>query len=337
MGCGSSSSTLENNIPPNSNNNNNNTNFPYQDILTNNEFKKFQDMEETAKDRYIGEGIMKIHNYKCPLPIDKLDSLREQFWLTRNQADKNWKTLKSCMNLDETEAKKILEENDMICVQNSIQNTYNKLQPSYIYHLPNFVISDPIYEREYTNYEEIYDQIEDNIINVKLYYLSQGLTYDVKIRNKDTGFDIIHKFIKLSKIDNRLYVIRVFYGGQEIEETHCVYYHQIKDGDTLQILTTERGETPDTYSKVFSKKNERRVGVMEKIKRINNGEEVEDEVSVGYQESMLSTGQDNGKENEVIGPGKVKKKKKGKKKKKNKDEIKEEDNENEEDDKEKRW
>ena len=53
-------------------------------------------MEETAKDRYIGEGIMKIHNYKCPLPIDKLDSLREQFWLTRNQADKNWKTLKSC-------------------------------------------------------------------------------------------------------------------------------------------------------------------------------------------------------------------------------------------------
>ena len=338
MGCGSSSSTLENNVPPNNNNNNNNnTNFPYQDILTNNEFKKFQDMEETAKDRYIGEGIMKIHNYKCPLPIDKLDSLREQFWLTRNQADKNWKTLKSCMNLDETEAKKILEENDMICVQNSIQNTYNKLQPSYIYHLPNFVISDPIYEREYTNYEEIYDQIEDNIINVKLYYLSQGLTYDVKIRNKDTGFDIIHKFIKLSKIDNRLYVIRVFYGGQEIEETHCVYYHQIKDGDTLQILTTERGETPDTYSKVFSKKNERRVGVMEKIKRINNGEEVEDEVSVGYQESMLSTGQDNGKENEVIGPVKVKKKKKGKKKKKNKDEIKEEDNENEEDDKEKRW
>ena len=333
MGCGSSSSTLENNIPPNSNNNNNNTNFPYQDILTNNEFKKFQDTEETAKDRYIGEGIMKIHNYKCPLPIDKLDSLREQFWLTRNQADKNWKTLKSCMNLDETEAKKILEENDMVCVQNSIQNTYNKLQPSYIYHLPNFVISDPIYEREYTNYEEIYDQIEDNIINVKLYYLSQGLTYDVKIRNKDTGFDIIHKFIKFSKIDNRLYVIRVFYGGQEIEETHCVYYHQIKDGDTLQILTTERGETPDTYSKVFSKKNERRVGVMEKIKKIANGEEVEDEVSVGYQESMMSTGQDNEKESERIGPGKIKKKKK-KKKKKNKETIKEED---EEDDKEKRW
>ena len=333
MGCGSSSSEKDTSNP----NSNPNTNFPYQDILTNNEFKKFQDMEDTDKDRYIGEGIMKIHNYKCPLPIDKLESLREQFWLTRNQADKNWKILKSCMGLDETEVNQILSQNDMVCVQNTIQNTYNKLQPSYIYHLPNFVISDPIYEREYANYEEIYDSIEDNIINVKLSYITQGRTYDVKIRNKDTGFDIIHKFIKISGIDNRLYVIRVFYGGQEIEETHCVYYHQIKNGDTLQIITTERGETADTYSKVFSKKNERRVGVMEKLKKIANGEEVEDDMSVGYQESIMTTGQEGEKENEVIGAGKVKKKKKGKKKKKKNEEIKEEKSENEEDVKEKRW
>ena len=179
MGCGSSSSekqTSNQNVGAGEN-------FPYQDILTNNEFKKFQDMQETTKDRYVGQGIMKFHNYKCPLPIDKLESLREQFWLTRNQADKNWKILKSCMGLDETEAQKILDENGIVCVQNNIQNTYNKLQPSYIYHLPNFVISDPIYEREYANYEEIYDSIEDNIINVKLYYITQGLTYDVKIRN----------------------------------------------------------------------------------------------------------------------------------------------------------
>ena len=86
------------------------TNFPFQDNITNNEFKKLQDMEETQKDRYIGEGIFKIHNYKCPLAIDKLESLRDQFWLTRNQADKNWKILKSCMNLDEKEAKEKQKE-----------------------------------------------------------------------------------------------------------------------------------------------------------------------------------------------------------------------------------
>jgi len=316
------------------------TNFPFQDNITNNEFKKFQDMEETQKDRYIGEGIFKIHNYKCPLAIDKLESLRDQFWLTRNQADKNWKILKSCMNLDEKEAKDILEKNDMICVQNTIQNTYNKLQPNYIYHIPNFVIADPVYEREYINFEEVYDSIEDTIFNIKLRYIAQGLTYDVKIRNKDTGFDIKHKFIKLSKIDNRLFSIRVFYGGQEIEDTHCVYYHQIKEGDTLQIITSERGETPDTYSKVFSKKNERRIGVMEKIKKINNGEVVEDDNnSVGYQESIVTTGNENdNKEGETIGPGKVKKKKKKKKKKVENinSEIKEENNDDE-DMKEKRW
>ena len=102
---------------------------------------------------------------------------------------------------------------------------------------------------------------------------------------------------------------------------------------------TERGETPDTYSKVYSKKNERRIGVMEKLKKIANGEEVEDDASVGYQESMMTTGQENDKDEEgkVIGPGKVKKKKKGKKKKKKSSEEIKEESENEEAAKEKRW
>ena len=58
-------------------------------------------------------------------------------------------------------------------------------------------------------------------------------------------------------------------------------------------------------------------------------------MSVGYQESIMTTGQDGEKGSEVIGAGKVKKKKKGKKKKKKNEAIKEE--ENEEDAKEKRW
>ena len=289
------------------------SNIPYQDIIRDSEYRKFKDMEETAKDRYIGEGIMRVHNYKCPLPIDKLDTLRQQFWLTRNQTDDNWKILKLCIEMDVTEAEKFLEDNNIICLQNSIQNTYNKLQPNYIYHLPNFILCDPIYEKDYTHYEDIYETVEDTNLNLKLCYVTKGITYQTKIRNKDTGFDIIHKFIKLSKIDNRLYVIRAFYGGQEIEETHCVYYHQIKDGDTIQILTTERGDTVNTYSKVVSKKSERRLGIMEKVKRIENGEEVSDEISNSYYENVLTTGNgENGKEsnNSDNYDKKIKKKKK---------------------------
>jgi len=126
MGCGSSKVTnVQENSGPNLD-----SDIPYQDIIANSEYKKFQDMEETGKERYIGQGIMRIHNYKCPLPIDKLDSLRQQFWLTRNQADKNWKILKSCIGLDVAEAEKILEKNNIVCLQNSIQNTYNKSQPN---------------------------------------------------------------------------------------------------------------------------------------------------------------------------------------------------------------
>ena len=337
MGCGSSKVTnVQENSGPNLD-----SDIPYQDIIANSEYKKFQDMEETGKERYIGQGIMRIHNYKCPLPIDKLDSLRQQFWLTRNQADKNWKILKSCIGLDVAEAEKILEKNNIVCLQNSIQNTYNKSQPNFIYHLPNFVVGDPVYEKEYTNYEDVYDSVEDTNLNLKLYYVSKGITYQCRIRNKDTGFDIIHKFIKLSKIDNRLYVIRVFFGGQEIEETHCVYFHQIKDGDTLQILTTERGDTVNTYSKVVSLKSQKRLGIMEKIKRIENGEEVEDDVSNTYTESVITTTNPNNEnaKNDDNYDNKIKKKKKRKKKKKKDDAIKEEkeENEDEEDVKEKRW
>ena len=84
MGCGNSK-------VPEVQDNKKESDIPYQDIITDSEYKKFKDMEETNKDRFIGEGIMRIHNYKCPLPIDKLDSLRQQFWMTRNQTDNNWK------------------------------------------------------------------------------------------------------------------------------------------------------------------------------------------------------------------------------------------------------
>lgn len=339
MGCGSTKVEVKEEKEDDNDKKKIDTNIPYQDIITDSEYKKFKDMEETPKERYIGEGIMRVHNYKCPLPIDKLETLREQFWLTRNQTDNNWKILKLCLDLDVAEAEKLLEENNIICLQNSIQNTYNKLQPNYIYHLPNFIICDPIYEKEYTNYEDVYDTVEDTNLNLKLCYVTKGITYNAKIRNKDTGFDIIHKFLKLSKIDNRLFVIRVFYGGQEIEETHCVYYHQIKDGDTLQILTTERGETVNTYSKVVSRKSQKRLGIMEKIKRLENGEDVEDEISNSYYENVLTTGQEGEKSKEDGYDRKIKKKKKGKKKKRKKgtESIKEENDENDEDIKEKRW
>ena len=110
----------------------------------------------------------------------------------------------------------------------------------------------------------------------------------------------------------------------------------IKEGDTLQILTTERGETINTYSKVVSRKTQKRLGIMEKIKKLENGEEVDDEISNSYYESVLTNGnQDKGSDGY---DKKIKKKKKGKRKKKKKgnESIKEED-ENEEDVKEKRW
>lgn len=264
----------------------NTTNIPFLDYISRGEFP---DMEDTPKERYIGVGILRIHNYTCPLAIDQLDNIREKFWETRDKTDKTWKILKSCINVDSTEAEKILKDNNIVCLENSIQDTYNKKQPSHIYHIPNFVIADPIFEKEYKYYEEIYDLVEDVNLNLKLNHVSKGIIYPVKLRTKDTGFDVIHKFLKLSKIDNRFFSIRIVFNGQEIEDTHCLYYHKIKDGDTLQVITSPRGDTVQTYSKIVSRKSVKRLDILEKIKLLESAEKNKERESSVYEESIKST------------------------------------------------
>ena len=99
-------------------------------------------------------------------------------------------------------------------------------------------------------------------------------------------------------------------------------------------MTIEREETINTYSK-FSRKTQKRLGTTEKIKRLENGEEVKDEISNSYYENDLTTGQDGEKGKEDGYDKKIKKKRK--KQKKGTESIIEENGENNEDIKEKRW
>ena len=115
--------------------------------------------------------------------------------------------------------------------------------------------------------------MEDVNLNIKLSCPILNVNYDTKIRNKCTGFDIKYKFTKLNGLDSRLYKVRVFYGGQEILDTHCLFYHNIKDGDTLHILVNERGITVDTYSKIRTKKTARRIKLIDEYKKDNEENE----------------------------------------------------------------
>lgn len=59
-------------------NNNNNQKLPHQ--TKPNPGDDFKNMDEWEGERYSGVGIKRLVGYKCDLPIDLLNSKREEYW-----------------------------------------------------------------------------------------------------------------------------------------------------------------------------------------------------------------------------------------------------------------
>jgi len=237
MGCGGAKEIEKE--PPNTNLvQTDPNNMPYIETITTE--AKFQDMEETKSNTYIGVGIKRIHNYLCSLPYDKLENLRNQFWETRNKIDGNWEILRECIEIcDDLECNEILKENKLIVLDNCISRCYNENFPNYIYKIPNFCIQDFIVEKDFEIYEKMYDQIEDDNIDIKVFYNNDNKIYDFKIRNKSTGFDLKYKISKKLCIDTIKNEVRIFFRGQEIFDSHCLYFYNIGDG-VINVLSVNK-------------------------------------------------------------------------------------------------
>lgn len=52
-------------------------------------------------EKYRGEGIKRMKGYKCVLPIDELNKLREEFWTIKTQHKNTWKYLKQACLMDD--------------------------------------------------------------------------------------------------------------------------------------------------------------------------------------------------------------------------------------------
>lgn len=215
------------------------TKIPFLDVLTATD-NKFRDMPDSPTGRFVGKGIKRIPNYICILPYDKLDILREQFWMTRNKSDFIWEILQECCEIDEIQAEQLLKTNNIVCLEGDLRETYSKEQPNFVYHIPNFCVADPFFEKNFEEYEKIYDEVDDMNIKVNILYQNENKRYAMKIRNKCTGFDFKHKFAKMIKLDKKCHSLRLFYRGQEILDTHCVYYHNVTEDALIYIVSFER-------------------------------------------------------------------------------------------------
>ena len=232
-----------------------NIKIPFQDALTSTD-KKFRDMPDSPTGTSVGKGVKKIPNYICVLPYDKLDILREQFWMTRNKTDSIWEILQECCEVDEVQAEELLKTHHIVCLEGSLRDSYSREQPNYVYHIPNFCISDPFFERNYDQFEKIYDEVDDQNIKVNIFYHNDGKNYSLKIRNKMTGFDFKYIFAKMINLDKKKNNMRMFFQGQEILDIHCLYYHNVGDNATIYIMSHERKSEYQIKNKRSKKKPE---------------------------------------------------------------------------------
>ena len=195
--------------------------------------KEFPDMPEWEGERYTGIGIKRMKGYKCDLPIDKLNKKRDEFWDLKNNREndnfKTWRAINQACVYDELRANMLLEEYELTtasgCINHIIDSKGNH------YHIPNYCINDPYFEREY----EVKKNIEEKKIKLKLFEPTENINAEKTVMNTMTGKQLKELFISEHKIGDK-FCLRLFFGGMEIKDDHYLYQHHLKNGYKIQVM-----------------------------------------------------------------------------------------------------
>ena len=194
---------------------------------------EFPDMPEWDGDRYTGIGIKKMKGYKCDLPIDKLNKKRDEFWDQKNSRDndnyKIWRIINQACVYDELRANMLLEEYGLTtesgCINHIIDSNGNH------YHIPNYCINDPFFERQY----KIKKNVEEKQVKIKLFEPTGNINEEKTVSNTMTGKELKEMFRKEKDIGDN-FNLRLFFGGMEIKDEHFLYQHHLKNGFKIQIM-----------------------------------------------------------------------------------------------------
>ena len=189
----------------------------------------FPDMEEWPGERYKGIGIKRMKGYKCDLPIDKLNEMREKFWSTKIGENENWRIIQQICVFDEERANMTLGRFNFEVAENCVNHIIGSHGEHYF--VPNYCINDPYFEKELKR-----EDVPEKKIKLFLYDVSSDTTVEETFSNHDTGEKIKNKFIQEAKIKENEYKIRLFFSGSEIKNSDCIYQHGIEDNFKIQVM-----------------------------------------------------------------------------------------------------
>ena len=226
---------------------------------------EFPDMPEWEGDRFTGIGIKKMRGYKCDLPIDKLNKKRDEFWDQKNNRDnenyKIWRIINQACVYDELRANMLLEEygltTDNGCINHIIDSNGNH------YHIPNYCINDPFFEREY----KIKKDIEEKKVKIKLFEPTSNINEEHTVNNTMTGKQLKDFFKKEHNVGDE-FNLRLFFGGMEIKDDHFLYQHHLKNGFKIQVMKLPKlNDTPHNVTNNDNKKKTKKKTKKKKKKK----------------------------------------------------------------------
>ena len=234
---------------------------------------EFPDMPEWEGERYTGIGIKKMKGYKCDLPIDKLNLKRDEFWDQKNNRDnenyKIWRVINQACVYDELRANMLLEEYGLTTKNGCINHIID--QEGNHYHIPNYCINDPFFERQYKKKKNV----EEKKVKIKLFEPMDNINEEKSVSNTMTGKELKELFRKEHNIGDN-FNLRLFFGGMEITDDHFLYQHNLKNGFKIQVMKLQKIDSNSSANENTNKDGKKsKKKAKKKTKKKKNKEEEE--------------------------------------------------------------
>ena len=212
-------------------------NAPIFDSSFEESVKNYPDMPEIEPKIMKGYGIKQMPGYKCDLKIDQLNKKRDEFWDLRNSREtenyKIWRAINQACVYDELRANMLLEEYGLTTKSGCINHIID--QEGNHYHIPNYCINDPFFERQY----KVKKNIEEKKVKIKIFEPTGNINEEKSVMNTMTGKELKELFRKEHNIGDN-FNLRLFFGGMEIVDEHFLYQHHLKNGFKIQVMKLPR-------------------------------------------------------------------------------------------------
>ena len=180
-----------------------------------------------------------IPSYKCKIPYDQLNQLREKFWNSRKNNKRVWKAIRECCESDANTAVILLEAAEMACVHSDLRQVIVLTKPDYIFKVPNYCVCDPIFERDYAQIKEKNKDVESVKIKIILYYLAKNKNIKLHVTNKTHVKKVKEAFAKKMDIDLKTHKIRLLFRGQELLDNNPLLFNNVEEGSKIQVMVNE--------------------------------------------------------------------------------------------------